>query len=124
MFLENRKLWKKAVLNAAEERRNSQIGPDDSDGDFQCEVATEGPGSSQTEGIPNVAESGYANQCEDDTTDSGKNGIKKNCNGHVKTQRYSKRVKPPLPKQMKKKGSVKPTRASSRLAEKRKIEVI
>ncbi|MCG8622130.1 MAG: hypothetical protein MJE68_09075 [Proteobacteria bacterium] len=117
-------MWKKAVLNAAEERRNSQIGPDDSDGDFQCPVPNERAGSSQNEPSGNVGHSGYGNQCEDENSDSRNNAIKKNCNGHVKTQRYTKRVKPPLPKQMKKKGSVKPTRASSRLAEKRKIEVI
>ena len=47
---------------------------------------------------------------------------KKNAFGEVKTSRYSHREKPPLPKikYRRKKGSVKPTRFSQRIVEKRK----
>ena len=50
---------------------------------------------------------------------------KVNLSGEVKTSRYTKRVKPPLPRRpRKKKGSQQPPRISSRLAEKCKNEVL
>ena len=121
----SKKLWKKAILNAAEVRHNSEMGAGDSETD------TDG-GSINVNNSPSNDSPSEGTECSGTDTLSASEGTdlevdsaKKNTYGEVKTQRYTKRVKPPLPKARKKrKGTQKPTRISSRLAEKRMQEQV
>ena len=120
-----KRLWKKAILNAAEARRNSQMGAGDSetDTDGGCiNFNNDGSNGSPSKGTEC---SGTDTLSASETTDLDQQSVKTNTYGEVKTQRYTKRVKPPLPKGHKKsKGTQKPTCISSRLAEKRMQEQV
>ena len=122
----NKKLWKKAVLNAAENRRLVELGKQRSDVDS----ASDNPDTysntcniGMKEGLHVTSDSETQSDNLPPTHESA--DPKVNSSGEVKTSRYTKRVKPPLPRRpRKKKGSQQPTRISSRLAQKRKNEVV
>ena len=122
----NKKLWKKVVLNAAENRRLVEIGKEENDVDS----ATDNPDMYSNscdirmkEGLHVTSDSETQSDNLPPTHESA--DPKVNSSGEVKTSRYTKRVKPPLPRRpRKKKGTQQPTRISSRLAEKHKNEVV
>ena len=71
-----------------------------------------------------ASSSPHINSSGNESTNDIMSSLKVNSHGEIKTNRYTQRVKPPLPKRpRRKKGSQQPTRISSRLAEKRKQEV-
>ena len=122
----NKKLWKKAVLNAAENICLVELGKEESDVDS----GTDNPDTysnscniGMKEGLHVTSDSETQSDNLPPTHESA--DPKVNSSGEVKTSRYTKRVKPPLPRRPRKKeGTQQPTRISSKLAEKCKNEVV